>query len=279
MLIDNDVTERVRVAGPDLKRDFRLITRRYALSVFRSCWDTCLLDASTLDQLMSPTAGAFMPVNNFPILIQGSMWRAMIGIGTWNGDSEIEEAFFAKLNRARDKSQRLRIQACTLARIHPHIALRLLDQYFSLGETFDHARAHVDRGTAYSTLGQTHEALASYEAALEVEERRPSYLTRAYLDYPFLVATQGITTLYERALGLLERNRGRLTFPVDYFQWNASHALILSAVGMAKEARFYARSAIEAAEKDHSGFYHHANLGLVSDSYSQIPRRMAELAA
>jgi hypothetical protein len=51
----------------------------------------------------------------------------------WNSD--IEAAFFAKLKRAKDKSQYLRVQACTLAATHPRIALRLLDQYFALGTT------------------------------------------------------------------------------------------------------------------------------------------------
>jgi hypothetical protein len=67
-------------------------------------------------------------------------------------DPEIENAFFKKLARARDKCQYLRVQASTLSSRSPDVALRLLDQYFSLGEHFDIAQAYVDRATAFLRL-------------------------------------------------------------------------------------------------------------------------------
>ena len=51
---------------------------------------------------------------------------------------EIETRFMSKLNRARDKSKYLRIQASYLAESDPKVALRLLEQYFELGDDFDH---------------------------------------------------------------------------------------------------------------------------------------------
>ena len=79
---------------------------------------------------------------------------------TWN--ASIERAFDDKLRRARRKEQYLRIQACTLARLHPDVALKLLDRYFALPNDFDHAQAHVDRATAYLALGRVAEALTAY---------------------------------------------------------------------------------------------------------------------
>jgi len=89
----------------------------------------------------------------------------------WN--AEIEAAFFDKLRRARDKPQCLRIQASTIATRRPDVALRLLDQYFELGDHFDHAQAHVARASAYLALGDTDQAIAAYEAALAREHEYP----------------------------------------------------------------------------------------------------------
>lgn len=141
------------------------------------------------------------------------------------------------------------------------------------------AQAHVDRATAYLSLGQVEGALGSYEAALSVEARRPNSLTQAYLDLPFVVACQGIVARYEQALDLLDRHRPRLTFPVDHFRWHTSRALISSAVGVTAEAQAQARLALTAAEKDLSGFRYHPSVGLVGDSYQQIRQRLVSLAA
>ena len=98
---------------------------------------------------------------------------------TWS--EAVERTFNEKLQRARRKENYLRIQACTLARSHPDVALRLLDRYFSLKDDFDHAQAYVDRATALLTLGRIDEAVESYSAALAREVVFPNLLTQAYL--------------------------------------------------------------------------------------------------
>ena len=147
----------------------------------------------------------------------------------WN--EEIEAAFVAKLRRARDKSQYLRIQACTLTSTHPMVALKLLNQYFSLGDHLDLAQAYVDQATAYLAIGDVEQAIESYEAALTREHEFPNLQTHARLDLPFLIASRQIETLYDRALELLKMSEATLTFPVDSFRWHASHALIYGAQG------------------------------------------------
>jgi tetratricopeptide (TPR) repeat protein len=195
----------------------------------------------------------------------------------WN--AEIEAAFFEKLRRARDKKQYLRIQASALASRKPEVALRLLDEYFALGDHFDQAQAHADRASAYFALGESEKAIAALEAALAREEQYPRLLTYAYLDLPFSIALQRIETRYTQALELLERHRARLTFPVDHFRWHAAYALILSARAVASSAREHARLALAAAEKDHSGFRYHRGVGLVGTKYEDIREQLSFAAA
>jgi tetratricopeptide (TPR) repeat protein len=193
----------------------------------------------------------------------------------WN--SEIEEAFFAKLRRARDKSQYLRIQACTLAKKQPLVALRLLDEYFTQANQVDRSQAFVDRASAYLTLGEVDKAIASYESALAHEEQRPFFKTQAYLDLPFLIAIQRILSRYEQALQLLERHKSRLTFPVDVFRWEAAYALIAIQVELPAAAREHARMALDAASKDHSGFRYHPSVGIVAHAYEDLRHQLTAL--
>jgi tetratricopeptide (TPR) repeat protein len=186
----------------------------------------------------------------------------------WN--PEIEEAFFAKLGRARRKAQYLRIQACVLAKSQPDVALRLLEQYFQSGDDFDRAQAYVDRATAYRSQGLYEKAIDSYEAALAVEAERPFIKTQAYIQMPYLVATRGMKARYEQALDLLERHKERLTFPVDNFCWHAASAL--------DAAKIHASRALQAAALETSGFRYHPSVGLVGDSYNDVVVKLTDIA-
>ena len=190
----------------------------------------------------------------------------------WN--DEIASRFEAKLKRARQKGQYIRIQACTLAQEHPEIALQLLEKYFAQEDRFDEASAHCGRATALIALGRLDDAVAAYEEALAAEVRLPSYITGAGLELPYLVAVARLAGQYDRALNVLGTSRKLLVFPLELFKWNAAHALIAGARGRLAEARDFARNALEAASKDHSGFRYHAKLGLVSQEQSDVLRRL-----
>jgi tetratricopeptide (TPR) repeat protein len=197
---------------------------------------------------------------------------------TW--DAVIEEAFEEKLRRTRRKEQYLRIQACTLARSHPEVALKLLDRYFELHDDFDHAQAQVDRATALLTLGRIEEALAAYEAVLAREAVFPNLKTQAHLDLPYAVATRGVREQYRRALEVLSLNESRLKFPVDHFRWHAAHALIAADTDEAEAVRSHAARALEAASLDDSGFRYHPSVVLVTPQYEAVVRKLeAQCAA
>jgi hypothetical protein len=192
-------------------------------------------------------------------------------------DDEVERAFNEKLRRARSKGQYLRIQAATLATSHPLVALKLLDLYFELPGEFDLAQAHVDQATAFLALGRPREAIGAYEAALAREGQFPNLQTQAYLNLPYLVATHGLKDLYDRATTLLEENQSRLMFPVDHFRWHVSYAIISSDVGRSAASRSHATKALEAAAQEKSSFRYHPSVGLVTEQYDEVLKKVHAL--
>lgn len=194
----------------------------------------------------------------------------------WN--PEIELFFFDKLGRARDKAQYLRLQAYTLARTHPSVALRLLEQYFELGQRdFALAQAYVDQATAYESMGEIELAVRSYELALDREEEFPHSLTQAYLELPSLIFNRKLKVRYEKALRILKKYLTRPKFPVEHFQWHAVFALISQELCQNDLARIHARQALESAGRTHSGFRNHPKLGLVGDHQDLIRRKLEEI--
>jgi tetratricopeptide (TPR) repeat protein len=192
-----------------------------------------------------------------------------------NWNDEIAAQFEAKLKRARRKGQYLRIQACTLARSEPGVALELLERYFAQeDDRCDDAQAHVDRATALLSLGRVNEALDSYEDALRTEAKVPNMLTQAYIELPYAVSVRGVRSRYDRALEILQNHRKRLMFPVDYFKWNAAQAIIAGSTGNRDTAKEFASAALGFAAKDHSGFRYHPGIGLVSDDHAEALRQL-----
>ena len=195
---------------------------------------------------------------------------------SWN--SEIETAFAAKLRRAKDKSQYLRIQACTLARRHPDVALRLIDEYFALGDHFDHAQAYLDQANAYLATGNVAAAITSFESALAREKAYPYLFTYAYLEFPCLIAIQCLADRYAQVLEVLDANESRLAFPRDRYLWSGSRALILHALGKVPEARTCAQAALAAASETQSGFRYHQQVGLVQTADDEFGDRLNAIA-
>jgi len=193
---------------------------------------------------------------------------------TW--DSAVAEAFEAKLRRARDKAQYLRIQACMLASTHPRVTLHLLERYFALGEHFDMAQAYVDRAKAQLELGNAEAAFSAYEAALVRERSFPDLVTNARTDYPYLVALQRAEHRYPSALAVIHEFPELPGFPVGRFKRHAAAAMILADTDRAGSGR-HARQALEAAAETHSGFRYHPQLGLVSEEDKQSLVRLRKL--
>jgi tetratricopeptide (TPR) repeat protein len=181
---------------------------------------------------------------------------------TWN--DAVEAAFRARLKRARDKAQYRRIQAYTLRRLYPEIALRLLDEYFLMNDRFDWAQAYGDQAEADLALGQHDRAIASYEQAIAWQTNHPNVRTNAARELAVLIADQRIKDRYTQALELLDQH-GTTLLPLEDYEIDAARALILNDMGRVGEAKAAAQRAISAAARKHSGLRYHAKLGLVED--------------
>ncbi len=192
---------------------------------------------------------------------------------------EIAQAFDAKLHRAREKRQYLRIQATILARTHPEVALELLDRYFVLPINSDRSQALVVRATALLALGRVDESLDALSAALAREIEFPTALTQAYLEFPSLIATRALRPRYPEALQVLEAHAARPLFPLEHFRWHAARALIAADTHDPATARTHAVKALEAATRPTSGFSRHPDLGLVTPDYDTLIRRLKKLGA
>jgi tetratricopeptide (TPR) repeat protein len=186
----------------------------------------------------------------------------------WN--DQTSNLFFTKLVRARDKSQYLRIQACTLAPAHPDVALELLQKYFALGEHFDQAQAYVDQATAYLALGNDQRAIEAYGRALAREREHPNVRTQAVIDLPFLIAIRRMREHYDTALDLVRQSSKDTLWPVTVFKQQATIALISADLGNQQAARDHAARAIEAAAAQNSRFRDHPTLGLVGSKFDDV---------
>ena len=181
---------------------------------------------------------------------------------TWNDD--IRDDFFARLNRSRlQRDQYLVIQALTLAESHPDVTLELVQLYFDTRrDTFHDVRAFDAKAKAHLRLRETKPALAAYREVLDLERRFPQMKTNAFVEYPFIVAIEGVRSEYEESVRVLNERAEDLAFPVQHFMWHAAYALILSDTSR-QDARDHAQMAIKVAKEKKSGFRWHQNLGVV----------------
>lgn len=189
----------------------------------------------------------------------------------WN--ESIEEHFYSKLKRARtQKHQYLVIQALTLTERHPEISLRLVAEYFeSRKDEFDDVRALLAKANAYIVLGDLNKGVAAYRNIIEREKEFPNHQKGTYLDYTYLVATQKIESEYTNVLDVLNEHIDRLTFPLDYYKWHASKALIDNDSSEAQKA-------LDAAKVKKSGFRFHQDVGLVGKEHEKTIKQLCKIS-
>lgn len=196
---------------------------------------------------------------------------------SWDEDDQL--AFFERLGLCRSDSTRtqsLRTQAGTLAN-HSLVA-EAIELYGQLlaehPDDYFRGMAYCERADCYCQIGDTEQAIADFREALRVQsEECPNVVTPAWIDFPWMIVSLGITDLYGEAITVLEagEQKDSLVFPVTKYRTEAVRAIILADTGEASQAERHATAALEAANREHSGLTYHASVGLVTDQMRKSP--------
>jgi tetratricopeptide (TPR) repeat protein len=204
---------------------------------------------------------------------------------TW---SEADQAdFFARLKRSRttyNKAQYLRIQAYHLEGVgSPKLlkaSLALLDKMFAeFPDKTQLASAYGQKASCLAKLGEIDQAIAYYQRALKTEREFPNVKTNAFMQFGRLVVENNLTKLFDEALEeLKELDLRGIKFPSDIFQAFGICSIIAAHKGETEKAKEFAKIALEAADKAHSGLRYHSTVGLVRDKETPFFKSVTAIA-
>jgi tetratricopeptide (TPR) repeat protein len=204
---------------------------------------------------------------------------------TW---SETDQAdFFARFKRSRtayNKSQYLRIQACHLEGVgSPELlkaSLALLDKMLAeFPDKTQLASAYGQKASCLAKLGEIDQAVANYQRALKTERELPNVKTNAFMQFGRLVVENNLTKLFDEAVEeLKELDLRGIKFPSDIFQAFGIRSIITAHKGEIEKAKEFAKIALEAADKAHSGLRYHSTVGLVRDKETPFYKSIQAIA-
>jgi len=202
---------------------------------------------------------------------------------TWTEKDQAD--FFARLNRSktsRNKAQYLCVQAKELYFVGlTKEAMILFDKMLAeCPEPFFMPLVCMFKAECLVALGDVKGALQSYRLGLEVERKKPHHRTQACYDFGKLVVENKLTKLYNEALTILNKMaRTECLLPVQAYKENGVRAIIAAHKKQFQTAKEYAQIALNAAQKDDSGFRRHRKFGLVKDRKSKFYDAIEAIAA
>jgi tetratricopeptide (TPR) repeat protein len=202
--------------------------------------------------------------------------------------SEADQAdFFARLKRSRgasNKAQYLRIQASHLEGVgSPELlraSLTLLDKMLAeFPELTQLASAYGQKASCLAKLGEIDQAVVYYQRALETEREFPNVKTHAFIEFGRLIVENNLTKFFDEALAALEELNSRgIKFPSDVYQAFGIRSIIAVQRRETEKAKEFAKVALEAAAKVHSGLRYHSTVGLVRDKETPFFKSVTAIA-
>jgi len=201
----------------------------------------------------------------------------------WNPEHEAN--FRARLKRSRTayhKAQYLRIQASTLLEAGlASAALSLLDEISEKSAEECEASVPLCRAQALWVLGDKPRSFESYMEALDAQRRSPTRYRVAlsfaehFHDYEDGAHRCKLISLLDEEL---EHGRGASMFPHLQYRYAVVSARLTEGLGQLEMAAAFARAALDASDRKHSGFANHPELGLVDSKNDLITFWLRKLA-
>jgi tetratricopeptide (TPR) repeat protein len=202
---------------------------------------------------------------------------------TWS-DADRQE-FDARLRRSRgdgSKAQYLRIQAVHLAEAGLHVpAVELLDRMLSdFPDTLQLAQAHSQKANSLAKLGKIEQAIHEFRTALQAQRDFPNFRTNAWLNFGWFVLENNLTDLFAEISNVMQEfwDESGMEFPLSAYRYLVIQSLLADDRGDTLGATEFARRALSEAQKDHSGFRRHPNVGLVGIERNTFASRLEALA-
>ena len=190
---------------------------------------------------------------------------------TWS--EEDKKNFFNRLNRSSSsfhKAQYLRIQADYLSKEYPESAIELCDIVLNdYPEESELSMTHYTKAKCYLKLKNDKEAIKSFRASIQAMRQYPNSKNYSYLDFGYWVITNKKIELYDEIMDLTFEYQGDMTFPNDYYLLYGIRSIINYHKNNLEQSKLESQKAIENANKIHSGFRYHPNIGLVEEEKKQ----------
>lgn len=158
---------------------------------------------------------------------------------TWS--DEIEAAFEAKLSRARDKGQYLKVQGYALLAANPAVAAHLLERCSDIGDHWK-AESLLYLGQARLRLGDVDGAIDALKAAIEQEKQVSWARTGARSDLALIIACYHLAERYDEVMPYLAT--ANVDLATASAEDLAAEAIILADIGELDRARVVASEAL-----------------------------------
>lgn len=204
----------------------------------------------------------------------------------WN--DAVREEFFKRLKRARsvyNQAQYLRIKADYLYdKKKPEnlaAAIELVDTMISeYPDDTQLAAGNLLKAKCLQALGQTDDAAAAFQAAIQAERDCRTHKSFCWLEYGYFVVELGLKQRYAEVLDLFDefQEDTSLLLVSDRYEYHAVLAVISAHRRRKKAARENAEAALAQAKKKHSGFRYHPTVGLVKNTDTPVQERLLAIA-